>query len=112
MKALLKLFTFLLCLDCARGPSATIGIFENQSDIGATRHAGAAVFDASRRVYTVAGGGENMWFTNDAFHFVWKKLSGDVTLAADIAFLGTGGNAHRKACLLIRQSLEAESAYA
>jgi dipeptidyl aminopeptidase/acylaminoacyl peptidase len=53
-----------------------------------------------------------MWFTNDAFHFVWKEVSGDMTLAADIAFLGTGGNAHRKACLIIRQSLDADSAYA
>jgi TolB protein len=112
MKASLILFELLLCLNFARGQSATLGIFETQGDIGATRHAGSAEFDAAHRAYTVAGGGENMWFTNDAFHFVWKKISGDVTLAADVSFLGTGGNAHRKACLLIRQSLEPESAYA
>lgn len=112
MKTPLSLFTFLLCLGLARGQDATLGIFENQNDIGATRHAGSAQYDAARRVYTVAGGGENMWFTNDAFHFVWKKMSGDVTLAADISFPKPGGNAHRKACLLIRQSLEPESAYA
>jgi hypothetical protein len=53
-----------------------------------------------------------MWFTNDAFHFVWKKMSGDVTLAADISFVTAGGNAHRKACLIIRQSLDPDSAYA
>ena len=53
-----------------------------------------------------------MWFAEDAFHFVWKKVSGDVTLAADISFEGTGGDPHRKACLLIRQSLDADSAYA
>jgi hypothetical protein len=35
-----------------------------------------------------------------------------VTLSADIAFEGTGGDPHRKACLLIRQSLDADSAYA
>jgi WD40 repeat protein len=106
------LFSLLLCLGSAHGQSGTLGNFENQSDIGATRHAGSAAFDASRRAYTVAGGGENMWFTNDAFHFVWKQVSGDVTLAADISFMGTGGNAHRKACLLARQSLEPDSAYA
>src|SRR6185436_17043772 len=50
--------------------------------------------------------------TNDAFHFVWKKMSGDVTLAADIAFIGTGGDPHRKACLLVRQDLTTDSAYA
>ncbi len=53
-----------------------------------------------------------MWFTNDAFHSVWKKVSGDVSLAADISFPASGGNAHRKACLLIRQSLDPASAYA
>jgi TolB protein len=52
-----------------------------------------------------------MWFTNDAFHFVWKKVSGDLSLAADVIFEGTGGNAHRKACLMFRQSLDADSAY-
>ena len=53
-----------------------------------------------------------MWFTNDAFHFVWKKMSGDVTLAADVVFEGKGVDPHRKACLLVRQSLDADSAYA
>ena len=53
-----------------------------------------------------------MWFTNDALHFVWKRVSGDVTLAADIVFEGKGIDPHRKACLLVRQNLEADSAYA
>ena len=47
----------------------------------------------------------------DAFHFVWKKASGDLSLAADIAFVGAGNDPHRKACLMIRQSLDADSAY-
>ena len=53
-----------------------------------------------------------MWFTNDAFHFVWKRISGDVNLAGDIAWIGTGGNPHRKACLMLRQTLESNSTYA
>ena len=53
-----------------------------------------------------------MWFTNDAFHFVWKEMSGDFMLTADVKFIGTGGNPHRKACLLIRQSLKPGSVYA
>jgi hypothetical protein len=53
-----------------------------------------------------------MWFTNDAFHFVWKRVSGDLDLSADIRFLDTKGLDHRKACLLIRQSLDTDSAYA
>ena len=64
-----------------------------------------------RQSYTVAGSGENMWSTRDAFHYVWKKATGDVALAADISFVGTGREAHRKACLVIRQGLDADSAY-
>ena len=37
-------------------------------------------------------------------------LSG--ALAADIAFVGAGGNPHRKACVIFRQSLDSDSAYA
>jgi TolB protein len=92
--------------------SGAIGLFTGQSEIGAPRHVGSVDYDPAQRTYSVAGGGQNMWFTNDAFHFVWKKVSGDVTLAADIAFLGTGGDPHRKACLLVRQSLDPDSAYA
>jgi Tol biopolymer transport system component len=39
-------------------------------------------------------------------------MSGDVTLTADISFLGKGVNEHRKAVLMVRQSLDADSAYA
>lgn len=95
-----------------RLPGAERGIFENDNDVGATKLAGTVEFDAGRLTYTVTGGGANMWSTNDAFHFVWKKVSGDVALAADIAFEGKGGDPHRKACLLVRQSLDTDSAYA
>jgi TolB protein len=92
------------------GPTA-IGIFENHGDVGSVLHQGSANHDKSQRRYTVAGSGENMWSTRDAFHYVWKKAAGDVALAADVSFTGAGGLAHRKACLVIRQGLEADSAY-
>ncbi|HYP08651.1 MAG TPA: hypothetical protein VER03_20620 [Bryobacteraceae bacterium] len=53
-----------------------------------------------------------MWATKDGLHFVWKKVSGDVTIAADIQHLSTGGDPHRKAILMVRQSLDEDSAYA
>jgi TolB protein len=91
---------------------SSLGIFEKNGDIGEVRKPGSVEYDAARKSYTVGGGGENMWSTTDAFHFVWKQMSGDVSLAADVSFPGTGGNAHRKACLIIRQSLDHDSAYA
>jgi len=105
----------LLCLSAHRLAAQTappIGLFETHADVGTVLHPGAVEYDASRGVYTVTGSGENMWSTADAFHFVWKQVSGDVTMTADISFLGKGGNGHRKAVLMIRQSLDAESAYA
>ena len=89
-----------------------MGIFEGNSDVGTVLHAGTATYDSAKSAYTVTGSGENMWEAADDFHFVWKKASGDVTLAADVAILGTGGDAHRKAILMVRQSLAPNSAYA
>jgi WD40 repeat protein len=94
------------------GDSTNFGVFSNQADIGSVAKPGSADFNPATGEYLIAGGGENMWFTNDAFHFVWKEMSGDFTLTADVKFIGAGGNPHRKACLLIRQSLEPGSVYA
>jgi TolB protein len=94
------------------GAQAQVGVFEDHRDIGTVLHPGSAEYDEAKKTYTLSGSGENMWSTADAFHFVWKKVSGDFTLAADISFIGTGGNAHRKAVLAARQNLDADSAYA
>jgi hypothetical protein len=88
-----------------------VGIFENHGDVGTVLHAGSVAFDKEAKSYTVAGSGENMWAAKDAFHFAWKKASGDVSLAADVSWVGQGKEAHRKACLLIRQGLDADAAY-
>ncbi len=91
---------------------SALGLFEAHGDVGAVGKPGSVEYDAARKSYLVAGGGENMWLASDAFHFVWKQASGDVSLAADIRWMGAGGKPHRKACLLIRQSLDPDSAYA
>ena len=96
----------------AQTPPSSLGIFTGHQDVGICARTGSVYYDEARRSYTVAGGGANMWFTNDAFHFVWKQVAGDVTLSAKIVFPDAGGNAHRKACLLIRQSLDVDAAYA
>lgn len=90
---------------------AQTGVFSDQLDVGTVARAGSAVFDSAAGEYRVAGGGENIWNTNDAFHFVWIKLSVDFALAADIRFPQASGSPHRKACLMVRQSLAADAAY-
>jgi TolB protein len=107
---------FLMVLSASRTvfaqePSSTLGIFEGHGDVGTVLHAGMSEYDVSKRSYTLTGSGENMWSDSDNFQFAWKKWSADASLTADISFGGQGGNAHRKAVLMMRQSLEADSAY-
>jgi len=90
--------------------AAPLGIFDGQQDLGTVLHLGSGQYDSASGTYTVSGSGENMWFSSDDFHFVWAKVSGDVALTADIAILGSGGDPHRKAVLMIRQTLDGNSA--
>lgn len=96
----------------SKDAAAPVGLFEGHGDVGDVLHAGWVEYDVAQRSYTIAGSGENMWFAADGFQFVWKRVSGDVTLTADVSFVGKGVNEHRKAVLMVRQTLDADSAYA
>ncbi len=96
----------------AQNESPSLGVFAEHGDVGTVLHPGSVEYDAAKRSYTITGSGENMWSTADAFQFVWKKVSGDVTLTADISFLNKSGNEHKKAVLILRQNLDADSVYA
>jgi TolB protein len=105
----------LLLMSAAAGMAAAregdLGQFTEHTDIGAPQHAGTVVHDPATGTYTISGGGMNMWFRKDSFHYVWKKVEGDTALTADLAFQSTGGDPHRKGILMIRQSLDADAAY-
>lgn len=106
----------LVCVAMAssygQGVERGLGQFEGQEDIGVILHPGSGQYDAAKGSYTVSGSGANLWFGIDDFHFVWKKMSGDVAFSADIDFVGAKGNAHRKAVLMMRQTLDAHAVYA
>jgi hypothetical protein len=104
--------TLSFCCVAAVGLAAGVGQFESGTDVGVTPQKGKVEFDTADAEYRVTGGGANIWGTADAFQFAWKKMSGDVAITADVHFLGKGTVAHRKAALMIRQSLDADSAYA
>jgi len=95
----------------AAANGGAVGMFEDHADVGKVLHPGATDYDATAKTYTVTGSGNNMWMTGDEFQFAWKKMSGDLAIGASISFYGLGGNAHRKAVLMIRQSLDADSVY-
>ena len=70
---------------------------------------GSASYDAKAKAYTINSAGYNVWYNRDEFRFLWKKMSGDVSLAADVAFPDPKGYDDRKAVLVIRQSLDDDS---
>src|SRR5580704_6299612 len=90
------------------------GIFKNQADVGKANPAGTALFDAKSDVYTIESAGTNLWNKNDAFHVIWKKVSGDVSLTADVGVAPSSAksNPHRKAVVMFRQTLDGDSATA
>ena len=86
-----------------------IGVFEGQSDIGGPLVPGSAGYDATTGSYTIHSAGYNIWYQRDEFRFLWKKMSGDVSLAADPSFPDPNGYGDRKVVLVIRQSLDDDS---
>jgi hypothetical protein len=86
-----------------------IGLFENQSDIGGPLAPGSASYDPATKQYTIRSAGYNIWYQRDEFRFLWKKMSGDVSLAADPSFPTAEGFGDRKVVLVIRQSLDDDS---
>lgn len=102
----------LLGVVVAAPQTNALGIFTNEGSVGQTPPGCKAQYDPAKGEYRITGGGANMWGSTDAFYFVWKKVSGDVTLGADIQWVGTSAAEHRKAVLILRQSLDPGSPYA
>jgi len=91
------------------------GIFDNQADVGKVIPPGVASFDAKNGTYSIESAGMNLWAKTDSFHMIWKKVSGDVSLTADVALAAPSSsrsNSHRKAVLIFRQTLDVDSAAA
>ena len=83
-----------------------IGVFDGQADVGSAVVAGSASYDPTTRAYSIHSAGYNIWYTRDEFRFLWKKISGDVSLAADASFPVPDGYGDRKVVLIMRESLE------
>ena len=99
---------------CSARAQQAIGLFENSVDIGSPKVSGSASFDEGTQSYTIKGGGSNIWFNRDEFHFLYKKLKGDFILTADFAFTGdtAGAVGHRKIGWMIRESADEGAASA
>ncbi|HXB70082.1 MAG TPA: hypothetical protein VNY05_17650 [Candidatus Acidoferrales bacterium] len=102
----------LACLLAATAFAQTgkFGAFTNSDDVGAPPLKGSAEFDAGTGEYKITGTGADIWAKADQFHYVWRSMSGNFAVTATTKFL-TEGNAHRKAVIMLRQSLDTDSPF-
>ena len=112
--SLFKLCAGMALLIAAMPAAARIGQFDAEQDVGRPALHGSVRYDRQANAYRVTGGGANIWGNADAFHYLWTRRSGDLHIAADIAFdpARAASDPHRKAGLMIRQNLTAGSPYA
>lgn len=93
----------------SRNSDSPIGIFQGQSDIGGALVPGSSSYDPVTRTYTIHSAGYNIWYNRDEFRYLWKKMSGDISFAANVSFPVAKPPQDRKVVLMIRQDLEDDS---
>jgi len=105
-----KLLLASLLATSAFAQTGKLGSFTNSGDVGAPPLKGDAEFDSSTRQYKITGSGTDIWGTADQFHYVWREMSGNFAVSATTQFV-TEGVGHRKAVIMLRKSLDTDSAY-
>jgi regulation of enolase protein 1 (concanavalin A-like superfamily) len=88
-----------------------LGVFTHSGDVGGPAIKGAAEFSPSNGQYKITGAGANIWAKQDQFQYVWREMPGNFTVTATLRFLGEGVE-HRKAGIMVRQSLDTDATYA
>jgi hypothetical protein len=86
--------------------SDKVGAFDAQADVGGPLVPGSASYDATNASYTISSAGYNIWYQRDEFRYLWKKASGDFSLAGDVTFPKEDGFGDRKVVIVFRQNLE------
>jgi len=95
----------------AFGQDGKLGLFTQSADVGEPAIKGSAEFTASNGEYRITGSGANIWAKQDQFQYIWKEMNGNFTVTATMHFLGEGAD-HRKAGIMVRQTPDADAAYA
>ena len=104
----LLLNLFFLNLN-AQMPGLKIGLFNQFSNIGSPEIPGTASYSEPAQTYNVIGSGQNIWFGEDSFSFLSKKVNGDFIIQTQVRFIGEGHELHRKTGLMIRTSTASNS---
>lgn len=102
---LLTIINGLAVKSTAQVPNAKVGSFDRFTDVGSPIIAGSASYHEPTQTYKLSGSGSNIWFGRDSFSFLSKKMNGDFILQTQLKYSGDGHEPHRKAGLMIRNSL-------
>ncbi len=101
----MRLFAFLMSLmlfNTAFSQDKTTGQFEARTDVGNPEIKGSSAWNRSGKSYTLKGGGYNIWFDRDEFHYLYNEMEGDFILTATFRFKGKGTDPHRKTGWMLR----------
>ena len=74
-------------------------------DIGSVGVAGSSSYNASTDTFTVSGGGNGLTETSDAFHFLYRGMTGDGSITGYFSNLTGGSSLYSRAGFEIRNSL-------
>jgi regulation of enolase protein 1 (concanavalin A-like superfamily) len=111
MSTMRQLLLVWLLSASAFAQGGNLGVFTNSGDVGSPAIKGSAAFKASNGEYRITGSGANIWAKQDQFQYVWREMTGNFTVTATMRFLGQGAD-HRKAGIMVRQSLDTDATYA
>ena len=111
MRYVASLISVLLLMFTSCTSDNNMGLFEGTANIGGAELGGSARYDAASDSYVVTGSGEDIYGTRDEFYYVWKQVSGDLSLQANVEFADTTGHMYRKAGWMIRASLDDDAPY-
>src|SRR5690606_3757314 len=64
------------------------------------------LYDADTKTYTIHSASSNIWYFRDEFRYLWKRMDGDLSLAADVSFPNPDGYFDAKAVFVIRQDID------
>jgi len=76
---------------------------------GGAASEGSVSMDEAAGTYTITGSGADIWGSSDQFHYVYRELTGDGEIVAQVVSNGTGSNTWAKGGVMIRETLDADS---
>src|SRR5436190_10877663 len=104
------LIPLVIFANVSMAQSNSVGVFKQHADIGNPKIKGAVAYDNDQQSYNIKGGGYNIWFNRDEFHYAYNKIKGDFMLTANVKLLGESKEGHRKIGWMIRTSEQEDAA--